>query len=506
QYEPGKILSIISREKGNMVTVDEYETRDEFSYAKEAAVVAWRGYEKALKENKSLDFDDLIFKAAVLLRDHEDVRTHYQNVWKYVHVDEYQDTNEVQYLITKLLAESHHNLCVVGDGDQNIYTWRGATIKNILNFEKDYPEAKEILLEQNYRSTQNILGAANDVIKKNKNRREKNLFTENVEGDKITIYNAYDENDEANYIAETALELVNNKVDPKEIAVLYRANFQSRVLEEAFLNRLVPYQVLGTRFFDRKEIKDVLSYIQTAMNPSDRASLARTINTPARGIGKVSLLKVLSGKEEDLKGKAKENVASFKILIKTIRHKIDNENPGEVIKFVLQKSGLEEYYKKLGDDGLERIENVKELVTLSTKYDELEKPDGINKLLEDSALASDQDELQKDNGGVKLMTVHASKGLEFDYIFVTGLESGLFPHERMDEKKDDDEEERRLFYVALTRARTKLILTYANIRTIFGSQQINAPSEFIGDIDASYIEEERDNPTSSAVKDIFIDF
>lgn len=506
EYEPGKILNIISREKGNMVTVSEYEARDEYSYIKDAVIVSWKNYEKILKENKSLDFDDLIFKTAVLLRDNPDVLKHYQNLWQYIHVDEYQDTNEVQYMITKLLAMDHHNICVVGDIDQNIYSWRGATIKNILHFEKDYPEAKEIVLEENYRSTQNILGAANDVIKKNKMRREKNLFTRNSEGEKILVYNAYDENDEGRYIVDEVSQLIESGVKANEIAILYRANFQSRVLEENFLKKQVPYQVLGTRFYDRKEVKDVLSYIQTAQNPNDRASLSRIINTPTRGIGKVTLLKILAGQTETLSGKAKENVYNFNILIKSIRQKIETDKPSEVVKYVFKKSGMEDSYKLQGDDGMEKIDNIKELVTLSTKYDDMPLGEGINKLLEESALLSDQDELQKDNGGVKLMTVHASKGLEFDYIFVTGLEEGLFPHERMNEKKDDDEEERRLFYVALTRARKRLFLTYTTIRTIFGAQQVNSPSLFINDIDEAYIKNQAGDPVSSTIKDIFIDF
>ena len=509
EFDPGKILSMISREKGNFLTQGEYEGSSGNDYMRTLVSNVWREYDSALAKEKALDFDDLLLKTALILKKDQKIREYYQNKWTYIHIDEYQDTNEVQYQIAKLLAEKNKNICVVGDVDQNIYSWRGATIKNIMSFEKDYPDAFEIVLEENYRSTQNILGAANTIIQKNVYRREKNLFTKNIEGEKITLYNAFNESDEARYVSDKTLDLINSGVSPKEIAVLYRANFQSRVLEDAFLQNSLPYQVLGTRFFDRKEVKDILSFIKTAINPDDQTSLSRIINIPPRGIGKVTLLKILEGKENELTGKAYASVLNFRNFIKELRLKIENENPSDVIKFIIKRSGLEETFQKGGDDGQERLENVKELATLATKYDFLDKPEGIEKLLEDASLASDQDELQKDNGGVKLMTVHASKGLEYDYVFITGLEDGLFPHERFGEKPEDSEEERRLFYVALTRARKKIFLTFAGIRTIFGSQQVNTPSEFIYDIEDDFIENEEDggrDDTSSLVKDIFIDF
>jgi len=504
QYEPKKILGIISREKGEMNTFAEYEMRDEYSYIKEAVVVAWRAYEKQLKEEGALDFDDLLIKTALILKNHEDIREYYQNIWKYIHVDEYQDTNEVQYMITKLLAEKNKNLCVVGDIDQNIYTWRGASIKNLLHFEKDYPNAHEVILEENYRSTKRILSIANDVISKNKMRREKNLFTNNAEGDKVTLYNGFDEYDEARFIAESSDNLIREGTDPKEIAVLYRANFQSRVLEEAFLRAGISYQVLGTRFFDRKEVKDVLSYVKAALNPADMASTGRIINNPTRGIGKVSYLKICEGKENELSGKAKISAAHFRQILSKIKKVSEEKKVSDTIQAALEESGLYAVYKKAED--IEKIDNVKELISLAKKYDEFETEEGILKLLEDAALATDQDSLEKDNGGVKLMTIHASKGLEFDYVFITGLEAGLFPSERDGEKKDDDEEERRLFYVALTRARKKLFLSYAGIRTVFGSQSVNAPSEFLDDIDIEHLDEERPDITESSAKSIFIDF
>lgn len=507
EYEPIKILSIISREKSNLVTQEEYEANTEFSYMKDVVAAVWREYDLQLKKEKALDFDDLLLENVLMLKKHKDILEYYQNKWSHIHIDEYQDTNEVQYELARMLAAKHHNICVVGDIDQNIYSWRGATIKNILNFEKDYPETTEVVLEQNYRSTQTILTVANRIIEKNIMRKEKKLFTENEEGEKITLYNAFNEGDEAFFVGSEVFNLIRNGVDPNEIAVLYRANFQSRVLEESFLQQHIPYQVLGVRFFDRKEIKDVLSLIKSALNPDDLTSLSRIINVPPRGIGKVTLLKIAEGREDQLNGATKEKVLNFRKILADIRHKSETEKPSEVIKFVLERSGLIDYFKKQREDGEERLENIKELVTLATKYDTLEKPAGLEKLIEDAALATDQDEMEKDNGGVKLMTVHASKGLEFDYVFITGLEADLFPHERLSEAKEDSEEERRLFYVALTRAKKKIYLTYAGVRTIFGAQQVNVPSEFIEDIDTEFITTP-DGPddVSRAVKGIFIDF
>ncbi|MEY2641205.1 MAG: hypothetical protein RL150_598 [Candidatus Parcubacteria bacterium] len=508
QIEPRTILGIISREKGSMVTQPEYEAKVGYQHVPEVAARVWAKYDKAMREEGVLDFDDLLLETALLLERDANTRAYYQDRWKFVHIDEYQDTNEVQYRIAKCIVGDRHNICVVGDIDQNIYTWRGATIRNILGFEKDFPNAAMITLEQNYRSSGNILEAANTVIKKNMMRREKNLFTDNDAGEKIGLYTAFDEGDEARFVTETVDELVRSGIAPNEIAVLYRANFQSRVLEESFLHRKLTYQVLGTRFFDRREVKDVLAYIQAALNPKDTSSVSRIINTPTRGIGKVTMLKVLEGNEHELTGKAADNVTSFRRILNDIRRAAETQPTSEVIKTVLTVSGLSHSFKQGGEEGLERLENVRELATLAQKYDALEAPTGIEKLLEDAALATDQDELETDNGGTKLMTVHASKGLEFDYVFITGLEQGLFPHDRPNEKREDGEEERRLFYVALTRARKKVYLSYAGIRTIFGAQQVNTSSEFIHDIDDHLLENIEDKPTDAAAqaRSIFIDW
>lgn len=496
QNEPRKFRSIISREKGNFVTREDFEGRVA-SHTERLIASIWTRYEASLKKENALDFDDLLLKAVVLLEKNLDVRRSYQERFKYIHIDEYQDTNEVQYKMTKLLAEAHKNICVVGDGDQNIYGWRGANLKNILNFEHDYPEAKIILLEENYRSTKTIIQAANEIIKKNNFRQEKNLFTKNRDGDKISLCEAYDESEEAYYIAETAHNLVRNGVPAHEVAVLYRANFQSRALEEAFLTLGVPYQVLGVRFFERKEIKDVLCYLRAAQNPDSLSDIKRVINVPARGIGKTTVLKLFSGQKDSLPQTMQKKIDAFYALLEDIRELAEKERPSEVVKFVIKKSGIEGAYMSSGtEEDLERLENTRELATLATKYDILPLDEGLSKLLEDAALASDQDSLLKEEGkegqAVRLMTVHASKGLEFSCVFITGLEQDLFPHSRMGEKRtvEAGEEERRLFYVAITRAKEKLFLTWASIRTIFGSRQINAPSEFLYDIPEELLERE----------------
>ena len=493
QFEPGRLLNIISRKKGDLITADEYAADAGNDYFPKILASVWLRYEKLLAEQKALDFDDLILKPAKLLQEHEAVRSYYQNRWRYIHIDEYQDTNESQYELSRLLAEKHQNICVVGDADQTIYSWRGANIKNILSFEKDYPGARVILLEENYRSTQNILSAANTIIRKNKERKEKNLFTKNSEGAKITVFGAYDENEESRFVAGRSAELVKEGVPPRDIAVLYRANFQSRVLEEAFLSLAIPHQVLGVRFFERKEVKDVISYIKAALNQESFFDIKRIINVPPRGIGKVTLTKVLAHEEESLSPAARERVMQWKKILSAIREKISTEKTSFLIKFILRESGIEKLYKGGTEEDTERLENLKELVTLATKYDILSPEEGIEKLLADVALATDQDSLMKNENAVKLMTVHAAKGLEFRFVFITGLEQDLFPHHGMGRDEDAsgrEEEERRLFYVALTRAKEKLFLSHTAIRTIFGAKQVNTPSEFLSDIDDELIEQE----------------
>ena len=480
QHEPRKIKSVISRSKGDFITSASFSQNAQSAFQSIVAVI-WQDYEKALKQEKALDFDDLLLETVLILKKYPEVKNTYQQRWKYIHIDEYQDTNEVQYELTKLLVGKDDNICVVGDTDQNIYSWRGANIKNMLHFEKDYPETKVILLEQNYRSTANIIEAANAVIEKNQYRMAKTLFTKKDIGESITVYESYDEVDEAEYVASKIDELLRDN-DPENVAVLYRANFQSRVLEEALLGKQIPYQVLGVKFFERKEIKDLLSYIRAGYNRESLSDIKRIINTPTRGIGKVTLVKLFANQFSDLPSSMQIKINKFYELLGNIRDFADTHSPSESIKYVIKESGLEEELSHGTTDDQERLENMKELVTLATKYDQLPQGEGLEKLLEDASLASDQDTLMHKGKGVRLMTVHASKGLEFKYVFITGLEQDLFPHANGSKTKEDREEERRLFYVALTRAEHKLFLSYAQLRTIFGMKQVNSPSEFIYDI------------------------
>lgn len=460
------------------------------SHTESEAVRIWRIYETKLKESKSLDFDDLIVKAVRLLETNEAIRREYQERYLYVHVDEYQDTNDMEYRLVRVLAGDRRNICVVGDTDQNIYGWRGAKIKNMLNFERDFPGAHTVFLEENYRSTEIILDAANAVINKNTVRIPKKIFTQKKGGEKITRYEAYGESDEAQFVAQEAGKLISMGVNPQEIAVLFRANFQSRVLEEAFLMAEVPYRMIGTQFFDRAEVKDVISYIRVALNRDSLADMKRTINTPKRGIGATSIVKLFSGKRSEISGKTQTSIASYEKILDAIKDASEKEIPSALIRYVLEHTGLRREYESEGEQGFERVENVGELATIATRYDELALGEGILKFLEDASLRAAQDDVSDEKEGVRLITTHASKGLEFEYVFIVGLEEGLFPHERSMRatKIEDAEEERRLFYVALTRAKKKLFLSHANMRTIFGSRNVAIPSQFLHDIPPHLVE------------------
>ncbi len=508
-----KVRHIISNEKGRGVTCTEYIERGSYDFTSELVKKVWTKYEETLKREHTLDFDDLLLKTLKLFEKNKDVLERYQDRFLYIHIDEYQDTNKVQNAIVELLAAKHQNICVVGDTDQNIYSWRGAEIKNMLHFEKTYPETQTVFLEQNYRSTKNILAAANEIIEKNNFRIPKKLFTENQDGEKISLYEARNEIDEAHFIALKSKELIENGVAADHIAVLYRANFQSRVLEDAFMSYGVPYQMLGTKFFERKEIKDVISYVKASLNPGNLSDFARIINIPARGIGKVTLEKIIMGNEHDLPSGTQAKIHAFRDMLQNFGEVLQKEKPSDALKYIIQKSGIENMYKTGIEEDTERLENVMELVTLASGYDAYteagsEQNEGLEKFLTDSALASDQDALDGKKEGVKLMTVHSSKGLEFDYVFISGLEADLFPHNRMNHAKksgEDMEEERRLFYVAITRAGKKLFLTHAITRTIFGTMEVNSRSEFIDDIPGKYIE--KDSYTGSSRSPLFsIDF
>ncbi len=507
KFDPGVILNMISRSKGDGINRLAYFDHAN-GYTEEITAQIWEKYEIILAKEKALDFDDLLLKTAELLEKYPPVLEHYSEVWKYMHVDEYQDTNKIQYRIVKLLAEKNKNLCVVGDADQNIYSWRGATIENILNFEKDFPNATVITLEKNYRSTKNILAAANNVIEKNTLRKKKTLFTDNDKGEKISLTASYTENDEARSIADTSRSLISSGISPREIAVLYRTNFQSRVLEESFIKKNIPYQLVGVRFFERKEIKDILSYIRAALNRESWSDIGRIINVPTRGIGKATIAKIMAGQSSELPQNMKQKLANFWKLLDDIKKEIAENKPSETVKFVIRETGIEKSMDDGDTENEERVLNMHELVTVALQYDTMGSEDGIESLLSNAALATDQDDLQKNEDAVKLMTVHAAKGLEFDHVFITGMEQDLFPFKHMDASpvsKSEEEEERRLFYVALTRARKKVYLSHTILRTVFGSQRINNPSEFIDDIEKDLIDDRAQEKPSGA-KAIFIDF
>ncbi len=506
-HDAKKFKHIISHAKGDFITAASYKAKAN-SFVEEIVGKVWEKYEARLKLEKAFDFDDLLLETVLLLKKNAEVRKHYQDRFKYIHIDEYQDTNEVQYELTKLLTgpdvNGEFNICVVGDTDQNIYSWRGARLKNMLHFEKDFPGTKVFFLEQNYRSTKTILAAANAIIKKNTVRVDKTLFTENVDGEKVGIYEAYDQNDEADFVATKIDKLVEGGVKAGDIAVLYRANFQSRVLEEALIGKNVSYQVLGTKFYDRKEIKDMLAYIRAARNPDNLSDIKRIINFPTRGIGKTTLAKLFAGEQATLPPAMQKKIEAFYGILAKIKELAETLHPSELIREVIKISGIETELKAGDATDLERLENIQEMVSLATRYDVFPIEEGMEKMLDDAALASDQDGIKDEHESVRLMTVHASKGLEFKYVFVTGLEQDLFPHApRENQSAEHREEERRLFYVAITRAGEKLYLTYATIRTLFGMRQVTTPSEFFYDIPEELTE--REVRTGGRMKTIYLD-
>ena len=503
QLDPKKVKHIISSSKMAGLNPDTLGSSAGNSTESEAARL-WRKYEEKLKLSKSVDFDDLIVKAVRFLETNKEALERYQNRFQYIHVDEYQDTNDMEYRMVKYLAGEKKNICVVGDTDQNIYSWRGAKIKNMMHFDRDFPGAHTVFLEENYRSTTNILNAANAVIEKNTVRVPKKLFTRKEGGDKISRYEAFSELDEASFVAREAGKLIDQGIEPEEIAVLFRANFQSRVIEEAFLMAVVPYRVIGTRFFDRAEVKDVLSYIRASINRDGLADIKRSINTPKRGIGDSSIAKIFAGMASDIPAKAKKSYEEYTRILDKFLLASESKQPSEIVRYVLEESGLKEEYESEGEQGIERIENVGELATIASAYDVLPHPDGLLKFLEDAALRSDQDEVNEKNNGVRLITAHASKGLEFKVVFIVGMEEGLFPHERSLKavKIEDAEEERRLFYVALTRAKEKIYISHASQRTLFGQRNLAIPSQFLYDIPEDLMELHADIPRS--IPDIYL--
>jgi len=497
ELSPRAVLGRISRAKGEGMRAQEfYEKHGRGSFGARIVAEAWLRYEKTLKEEKSLDFDDLIALPVRLLEEHDDVRALAQDRWKYIHIDEYQDTNALQGRLTNMLAAKHRNLFVVGDIDQTIYTWRGATIENLLEFDKTYPEAPTIILSQNYRSTKNLVDAANGVIEKNKNRKEKYSTTDKAAGEPIVVHMASSAEDEARWIAAKIRELVQSGTKPEDIAILFRTNFQSRALEEGLLHAGVPYKLLGTRFFARKEVKDALAWMRLAMDSGREVDKLRAAASPARGIGKVTLGKLAAGQRSLLRAGELTKVEQFERVIEELSQATETLVPSEFVKLVIEKSGMRRVYFDEGSaEDRERFENIEELASVAARHDAMPGKEGIATFLAEAALASDQDEMdlpaqagQGEKKGVTLMTVHAAKGLEFGTVFVSGMEEGLFPHQGMGGEKDrDEEEERRLFYVAMTRAKERLFLTLARVRKIYGSDTYAEPSSFLADIDNSLV-------------------
>ena len=488
EFSPRAVLGRISRAKGEGMRASEfYEKNARSGFGNRIAAEVWLRYEKTLSAEKALDFDDLIALPVRLLEEHADIRALAQDRWRYIHIDEYQDTNALQGRLANMLAAKHRNLFVVGDIDQTIYTWRGATIENLLEFDKEYPESQTIILERNYRSTKNLVDAANAVIEKNKNRKEKYSTTERAKGEPIVIHMARSAEDEARWIALKIRELMRNEVRPEEIAILFRTNFQSRALEEGLLRAGVPYKLLGTRFFARKEVKDALAWMRLAIDPSREVDKLRAAASPARGIGKVTLGKLAAGQRAMLRAGELVKVEAFELVINELAQAALSLVPSEFVKLVVEKSGMRRVLQEEGsEEDRERFENVEELASVAARYDHVRGKEGISLFLAEAALASDQDEMdQGEKTGVMLMTVHAAKGREFNTVFVSGMEEGLFPHQGMGDEKRDEEEERRLFYVAMTRAKERLFLTLARVRKIYGSDFASEPSSFIADIDGA---------------------
>lgn len=513
KWNERSILGTISNAKNDLL--------DEIAYEKQAGdmytqVIAkcYKAYQEELRRSEAMDFDDLIMMTLRLFDQNKDVLAYYQQRYQYIHVDEYQDTNHAQYQLVKLLASRFKNICVVGDADQSIYGWRGADMQNILDFEKDYPQAKVVLLEENYRSTKKILQAANNVINHNKNRRPKKLWTQNDEGEQIVYHRANNEQEEAVFVASTIDNIVREQgKNFKDFAVLYRTNAQSRTIEEALLKSNIPYTMVGgTKFYSRKEIRDVIAYLNILENTSDNISFERIVNEPKRGVGPGTLEKIRSFAYEQnmslldassnvmmspLKGKAAQAVWDLANLILTLRSKLDSLTVTEITENLLDKTGyLEALQVQNTLESQARIENIEEFLSVTKNFDDnpeitVEGETGLDRLsrfLNDLALIADTDDSATETAEVTLMTLHAAKGLEFPVVFLIGMEEGVFPLSRAIEDADELEEERRLAYVGITRAEQILFLTNANTRTLFGKTSYNRPTRFIREIDDELIQ------------------
>ncbi|MDX9970291.1 MAG: UvrD-helicase domain-containing protein [Candidatus Gracilibacteria bacterium] len=510
KLNPKAVLNHISNAKNALVTPSEFErlARDYFS---SRVAEIYPVYQAELKKNNALDFDDIIMKTVEVFQKFPDVLEAFREKFKYISVDEYQDTNHAQFILIKLLADKYQNLMVIGDTDQSIYGWRGATIQNILDFEKHFPGAKTVLLEQNYRSTQIILDASNDIIKKNTQRKDKTLWTEKEGGEKIKLVRAVNERHEAEIVAREIRELLKDSEYPdySNFVALYRTNAQSRVLEETFLKFGIPYKLIGgVKFYERKEIKDIISYLRIIRNPHDSVSLLRIVNTPTRKIG-AATLEVLSSFAQNhnislytamkmakdipgLKSQKAEQFEKFIALIDKFMIENSKSSASDMVKFVFEESG---YHKMLNDGSVEgesRIENIRELVSVASKYSKLEAGVSLDIFLEEVSLIADIDNFDAGDNAVTLMTVHSAKGLEFPVVFLVGLEEGLFPHTNSLLDPMQIEEERRLLYVAITRAMERLYISYTENRTLYGETKTTTPSRFLEDLHEDYIEGEKD--------------
>ena len=486
------IRNIISNNKNSLISPVEYERFVNTDYDK-IVLEVYERYQNRLKRNNSVDFDDLLYLPIVLFKNNKDVLEEYQNKYKYVLIDEYQDTNEAQYKLTKMICSKYKNICAVGDDSQSIYSWRGSNYRNILNFEKDYPNCKTVYLEQNYRSTKTIINASNDVIKNNKNRKDKNLWTDNEEGALIEYNTLANEKDEAYYVVSEINKLIDEGIDYKDIAILYRTNAQSQTMEKELVLNNIPYKIVGSQYFyNRKEIKDLMAYLKLIYNKDDDVSLLRIINVPRRKIGKVTIENLIN-KANDLNTSIFDAISSskeleFKELINDFRAKKDSMSLVDFVSYVLDKSGLlHELESEKTIESETRIENLNEFKTVAYQFEEMYGIISLEDFLSEISLVSDITEYKSNDNAVTLMTIHLAKGLEFGNVFIIGLEESIFPHFNSFNSEEELEEERRLCYVALTRAKNRLYLLNASSRAIYGNRVRNPESRFIKEINPKYI-------------------
>ncbi|HAU07624.1 MAG: ATP-dependent DNA helicase [Candidatus Yanofskybacteria bacterium GW2011_GWF1_44_227] len=510
KFLPRAIGFKISDIKTDLIDAEKYVPTD--FYMKLVGRV-FKVYQSEMRRINALDFDDLIGLTVKIFTNHPETLDRYQDIWRYILVDEYQDTSHDQYMLIRLLAQKNKNIFCIGDDAQSIYQFRKADMRNILNFQKDYPQAKVIMLEQNYRSTKNIIAAAQEIISNNKTQIQKSLWTKNDGGAKIIIKEALNEKREASFIVSKTMDFIREGYKLKDVAVLYRTHAQSRAIEEGLISNGLPYQIIGgAKFYERKEIKDILAYIKLATNPSDVISFERVINIPLRGIGPVGIEKILAQNKDNVLEAVKLSIDNevlpkkqlgelikFDKIITDIKQLVRRESPSSLIKEIIEKIDYEGYLKSLTSRAAyenveDRIENLKELLTVAKRYDKVDdKEKAIEQFLEEIALLQDADKVGLAENRVTLMTMHASKGLEFPIVFVVGLEEGLFPQNRAITDPQELEEERRLCYVAITRAKEKLVLTHTRFRNIFGSLEVNLPSRFISEIPAHIVDHHADN-------------